>query len=64
MQQLPEIEKVDSSNEISCLKWTLYIGRRKVCIGFESDMNKLNNCSLPLPKQYIRQRHRNGAQIV
>ena len=42
MQQLPEIEKVDSTKEIACLKWTLYNGRRKVCISFETDMNKLN----------------------
>ena len=26
-QQLPDIEKVDSKDEISCLKWTIYIGR-------------------------------------
>ena len=31
-QQLPDIEKVDSKDEISCLKWTIYNGRRKVCI--------------------------------
>ena len=31
MQQLPEIEKVDSRNEISRLKRTIYNGRRKVC---------------------------------
>ena len=42
MQQLPEIEKVDSKNEISCLKWTIYNGRRKVCISFKTDMDKLN----------------------
>ena len=42
MQQLPEIEKVDSKNEISCLKWTIYNGRRKVCISFQTDMDKLN----------------------
>ena len=35
MQQLPEIE-------ISCLKWTIYNGRRKVCIRFKTDMDKLN----------------------
>ena len=29
MQQLPEIEKVDSKNEISCLKWTFYNCMRK-----------------------------------
>ena len=43
MQQLPEIEKVDSKNEYSCLKWTIYNGRRKVCICFKTDMDKLNN---------------------
>ena len=42
MQQLPKIEKVDSKNEISCLKWTLYNGRRKVCISFKTDIGKLN----------------------
>ena len=39
---MPEIEKVDSRNEISCLKWTIYKGRSKVCIGFKIDMDKLN----------------------
>ena len=42
MQQLPEIEKVNFKNEISCLKWTIYNGRRKVCINFKTDMDKLN----------------------
>ena len=42
MQQLPEIEKVGCENEISCLKWTIYNGSKKVCIGFKTDMNKLN----------------------
>ena len=42
MQQLPEIEKVDSKNEISCPKWTIYNGRRKECISFKTDMDKLN----------------------
>ena len=42
MQQLPEIEKVDSKNEFSCLKWTIYNGRRKVCISFKTDLDKLN----------------------
>ena len=42
MQQLPEIEKVDSKNEIACLKWTKYNGRRKVCISFKTDLDKLN----------------------
>ena len=42
MQQLPEIKKADSRNEISCLKWTIHNGRRKVCISFKTDMDKLN----------------------
>ena len=42
MQQLPKTENVDSGNETSCLKWKLYNGRRKVCIGFKTDMDKLN----------------------
>ena len=28
MQQLRDIEKTDSKEEISCLNWTLYNGRR------------------------------------
>ena len=42
MQQLPEIEKTDSKEEISCLKWTIYNGRRKVCVNFQTDTDKLN----------------------
>ena len=42
MQQLPEIGKVDSKNEIFFLKWTKYNGRRKVCISFNPDRDKLN----------------------
>ena len=34
-QQLPDIEKIDSKDGISCLKWTIYNGRRKVCINFQ-----------------------------
>ena len=41
-QQLPDIEKTDSKNEISCLKWTIYNGRRKVCINFQTDTDKVN----------------------
>ena len=41
-QQLPNIEKVDSKDEISCLKWTIYNGRRKVCINFQTDTDKVN----------------------
>ena len=41
-QHLPDIEKVDSKDEISCLKWTIYNGRRKVCINFQTDTDKVN----------------------
>ena len=40
--QLPDIEKADSKDEISCLKWTIYKGRRKVCINFQTDTDKVN----------------------
>ena len=42
MQQLPDIEKTDSEKEISCLKWTIHNGRRKVCVNFQTDTDKLN----------------------
>ena len=41
-QQLPDIEKSDSKDEISCLKWTIYNGRRKLCINFQTDTDKVN----------------------
>ena len=41
-QQLPDIEKSDSKHEISFLKWTIYNGRRKVCINFQTDTDKVN----------------------
>ena len=41
-QQLPDIEEVDSEDEISCLKWTIYNGRRKVCNNFQTDADKVN----------------------
>ena len=43
MQQLPDIEKTDSKEEISCLKWTICNDRRKVCVNFQTDTDKLNN---------------------
>ena len=42
MQHLPDIEKTDSKEEISCLKWTIYNGRRKVCVNFQTDTDKFN----------------------
>ena len=41
-QQLPDIGKVDSRDEISCLIWSDYNGRRKVCINFQIDTDKVN----------------------
>ena len=41
-QPLPDFRKVDSKDEISCLKWTIYNGRRKVCINFQTDTDKVN----------------------
>ena len=41
-QQLPDIEKSDSKDEISRLKWTTYNSRRKVCINFQTDTDKVN----------------------
>ena len=41
-QQLPDIEKADSKEENSGLKWTIYNGRREVCINFQTDTDKVN----------------------
>ena len=41
-QQLPDIEKIGSKGKISCLKWTIYNGRRKICINFQTDTDKVN----------------------
>ena len=41
-QKLPDIEKPDSKDEISCLKWTIYNGRRKVYMNFQTDTGKVN----------------------
>ena len=41
-QQLPDFEKAHSKDEISCLKWTIYNGRRKICINFQTDTDKVN----------------------
>ena len=42
MQQLPDIGKTDSKEEVSRLKWTMFIGRRKACVNFQTDTDKLN----------------------
>ena len=41
-QQLPDVEKSDSKDETSCLKWTIYNGTRKVCVNFQTDTDKVN----------------------
>ena len=41
-QQLPDIEKVDSKDEIFCLKWTIFNGRRKVSMNFQTDADMVN----------------------
>ena len=43
MQQLSDIEKNNSKDEVSCLKWTISNGRRKVCVNFQTDTYQLNN---------------------
>ena len=53
-QQLPDIEKVDSKDEISCLKWTIYNGRRKVCIHFQTDTDRVN---------FVVYRYRNSTSL-
>ena len=42
MQQMPDIGMTDSKEEISCLKCTIYNGRRKVCVNFQTDTDKMN----------------------
>ena len=41
-QQLPGIEKTHLKDEFSCLKRTIYNGRRQVCINFQTDTDKVN----------------------
>ena len=41
-QQLPDIEEVDLKDDISCLKLTIYHGRRNLCINFQTDTDKVN----------------------
>ena len=42
MQQLPDIGKKESKEEISRLKWTINNGRRKVCVNLQTDTDNLN----------------------
>ena len=54
MQQLSEIENEDSKNEISCSKWSIYNGRRKVCVSFKTDLDKLS---------FVAYRYRNNTYV-
>ena len=54
MQQLPDIEKTGSKEEVSCLKWTKYNGRRKVCVNFQTHTDNLN---------IVVYRHRNNLYL-
>ena len=42
MQELSDIEMTDSIKDVSCLKWTMCNGRRKVGINFQTDTDMLN----------------------
>ena len=42
MQQLADNEKTNTKEEISRLKWTICNGRRKVCVNFQTDTDKVN----------------------
>ena len=41
-QELQDIEKFDSKEEMSRLKWIIHNARKKVCVHFQTDTNKLN----------------------
>ena len=41
-QQLQNIEKTDSKEELSGLKGIIYSGRRKVCVSIQTETDKLN----------------------
>ena len=42
MQQLPAIDKTDSKEKLSCLKRTIFTGRRIVCVNFQNDTDKFS----------------------
>ena len=54
-QPLPDIENFDSKKEISCLKWTIYNGSRKVCVNFKTDTENFN-ISLYRSEPFVPQR--------
>ena len=40
VQHLPGLDQCE--DEFSCLKWTIYNGRRKICVGFQTDTDKVD----------------------
>ena len=42
MQHIPDIQKMDSGKDVSCLKWIIYNGMWKVCANFKTNADKLN----------------------
>ena len=51
---MPDFEKIDSKNENSCLKGTIYNGRKKVFNNFQTDTYKVN---------IVVYRHRNNTHL-
>ena len=41
-QHLPDFEEADSKDGISCLKWSIYNGRRNVWNNFQTDTDKVS----------------------
>ena len=41
MQKKPDINKTESTIEISCIKWTMYTGRRKVCVSYQTNTDDI-----------------------
>ena len=55
MQQIPVFWQDWSDRNNSCLKYTLYTGRRKECVNFKTDTDNFQDCCVPLPKQFLPQ---------
>ena len=55
LQHLADIENTDSKEGISCLKRTIYSGRRKKC-NFQDLYRQPQDCRGPLPIQILLQR--------
>ena len=63
MQQLQYIEKIDSKEKICFPKRTFYTGRRKVCVNFKTDTDKLNFVLYRFWKKNVPQKEWNLLQI-